>query len=102
MKWIIAALVLGIFLNLSTASGTSWPIGSVVAVVIMGIYIKISQDRHFEELKGILEKETAVSGREFWTADIGCSWMSKNIFVGRKIPKWDYTHLIHCFICILM
>ncbi|MCI6568259.1 hypothetical protein [Dysosmobacter sp. HCP28S3_G4] len=59
MKWIIAALVLGIFLNLSTASGTSWPIGSVVAVVIMGIYIKISQDRHFEELKGILEKETA-------------------------------------------
>ena len=43
MKWIIAALVLGIFLNLSTASGTSWPIGSVVAVVIMGIYIKISQ-----------------------------------------------------------
>ena len=59
MMWIIAALVVGIFLNLSTASGTSWPIGSVVAVVIMGIYIKIGQDRHFEELKGILEKETA-------------------------------------------
>nr|WP_325195876.1 hypothetical protein [uncultured Oscillibacter sp.] len=58
MKWIIAALVLGIFLNMSTAGGTSWPIGSVVAVVIMGIYIKTSQDRHFEELKNILKKTT--------------------------------------------
>ena len=44
MKWIIAALVLGIFLNMSTSGGTSWPIGSVVSVVIMGIYIKTNQD----------------------------------------------------------
>lgn len=56
MKWIIAALGLGIFLNMSTIGGTSWPIGSVVAVVIIGIYIKTSQDRHFEELKSMLEK----------------------------------------------
>lgn len=58
MIWIIAALVLGIFLNMSTAGGASWPIGSVVAVVIMGIYIKNNQDKKFEELKNILLKET--------------------------------------------
>lgn len=58
MKWIIAALVLGIFLNMSTSGGTSWPIGSVVSVVIMGIYIKTNQDKHFEELKNLLKKGT--------------------------------------------
>lgn len=57
MKWILAALILGIFLNASTIGGISWSIGSVVAVVIMGIYIKTSQDRHFEELKSLLKKE---------------------------------------------
>lgn len=57
MKWIIAALVLGIFLNMSTSGGTSWPIGSVVSVVIMGIYIKTNQDKHFEELKNLLKRE---------------------------------------------
>jgi hypothetical protein len=57
MKWIVASLVLGIFLNMSSAGGTSWPIGSVVAVVIMGIYIKTSQDKHFEELKRMLQNE---------------------------------------------
>lgn len=57
MKWILAALVLGIFLNASTIGGISWSIGSVVAVVIMGIYIKTSQDMHFEELKSLLKKE---------------------------------------------
>lgn len=56
MKWILAALVLGIFLNMSSAGGASWPIGSVVATVIMGIYIKSSQDKQFEELKSKLEK----------------------------------------------
>lgn len=57
MIWILAALLLGIVLNQSTTGGTSWPIGSVVAVVIMGIYIKTSQDKHFEELKDLLEKK---------------------------------------------
>lgn len=61
MKWIIAVLGLGIFLNMSTVGGTSWPIGSVVAVVIMGIYIKTSQDRHFEELKNILKENCAMN-----------------------------------------
>lgn len=55
MKWVLTALVLGIFLNMSSAGGNAWPIGSVVAVVIMGIYIKSSQDRHFEEIKRILK-----------------------------------------------
>jgi len=54
MKWIIASLVLGILLNMSSAGGVSWPIGSVVAIVIMGIYIKTNQDKHFEELKTML------------------------------------------------
>lgn len=60
MGWIIAALGLGIFLNMSTAGGNSWSIGSVVAVVIMGVFIKTNQDKHFEELKDILKgKENA-------------------------------------------
>ena len=53
MIWIVAALILGIFLNKSTVAGTSWPIGSIIAVVIMGIYIKINQDKRFDELKSI-------------------------------------------------
>ena len=57
MGWIIAALVLGIFLNMSTAGGESWAIGSVVAVVIMGIYIKLNQDKHFDEIKNMLNKD---------------------------------------------
>jgi hypothetical protein len=57
MKWVLAALVLGIFLNGSSIGGEPWPIGSVVAVVIMGIYIKTSLDRHFEELKNLLKED---------------------------------------------
>lgn len=57
MKWILAALVLGIFLNMSTAGGASWPIGSVVATVLMGVYIKTNQDQHFEEIKKKLDRE---------------------------------------------
>lgn len=57
MKWIVASLVLGIFLNMSSVGGTSWPIGSVVAVVIMGTYIKTNQDKHFEELKKMLQNK---------------------------------------------
>lgn len=56
MKFIILTLVLGIFLNMSTSWGHAWPIGSVVATVLMGIYVKSNQDRHFQELKELLEK----------------------------------------------
>lgn len=59
MKWMIAALILGIFLNMSSANGVSWPIGSVVAIVLMGIYIKKSQDQHFEELKNMLQEQNS-------------------------------------------
>jgi len=59
MKWILASLVLGIFLNMSSSGGHSWPIGSVVATVLMGVYIKLNQDKHFEEIKNILEKKNA-------------------------------------------
>ena len=55
MKWIVTALVLGVWLNLSSAGGVSWPIGSVVAVVIVGAWLKNNQDRHFEEIKTKLE-----------------------------------------------
>lgn len=51
MKVVILALVLGGFLNLSTFGGQVWPVGSVAAVVIMGVWIKFSMDRRFEELE---------------------------------------------------
>lgn len=51
MKAVISALVLGGFLNLSTFGGQMWPIGSVVAIVIMGVWIKLSMDKCFEELE---------------------------------------------------
>lgn len=50
MKAVVLALVLGIFLNVSTFGGQVWPVGSVVAIVIMGVWIKLSMDRQFEEL----------------------------------------------------
>ena len=37
MKAALFALVLGAFLNLSTFGGQVWPIGSVAAIVIMGV-----------------------------------------------------------------
>lgn len=51
MKAVILALVLGGFLNMSTFGGQAWPIGSVAAIVIMGVWIKTSMDRRFEELE---------------------------------------------------
>lgn len=57
MAWIIAALILGIFLNMSTVGGHTYPIGSVVAIVIIGIYIKVNQDKHFAEIKHMLEQQ---------------------------------------------
>ncbi len=48
---VILALALGIFLNMSTYGGRVWPIGSVAAIVIMGVWIKFSMDRRFEELE---------------------------------------------------
>lgn len=51
MKVAILALAVGVFLNLSTFGGQVWPVGSVAAVVIMGVWIKFSMDRRFEELE---------------------------------------------------
>lgn len=51
MKAVILALALGAFLNLSTFGGQVWPIGSVAAIVIMGVWIKSAMDRRFEELE---------------------------------------------------
>ena len=48
---VILALALGIFLNMSTDGGQVWPVGSVAAIVIMGVWIKFSMDRRFEELE---------------------------------------------------
>ena len=48
---VILALSLGIFLNMSTYGGQVWPVGSVVATVIMGVWLKFSMDRHFEVLE---------------------------------------------------
>lgn len=51
MKEVVLALVLGCFLNLSTFGGQAYPIGSVFAIVIIGIWLKSAMDKHFEELK---------------------------------------------------
>ena len=48
---VILALALGIFLNMSTYGGQVWPVGPVAAIVIMGVWIKFSMDRRFEELE---------------------------------------------------
>ena len=49
-----------IFLNMSVYDGQVWPIGSVAAIVIMGVWIKFSMDRRFEELeKQIKDRSTA-------------------------------------------
>ncbi len=56
MKVIISALALGIFLNMSSAGGQVWPIGSVVAIVIMGAWIKSHIDRRFDTLEAELKK----------------------------------------------
>ena len=50
MKAVLLALVLGGFLNMTSVGGQVYPLGSVVAIVIMGVWIKGSVDRHFEEL----------------------------------------------------
>lgn len=57
MLAVILALALGIFLNMSTYGGQVWPIGSVVAIVIMGVWIKFSMDRRFEELENRIKNQ---------------------------------------------
>ena len=60
MKAALFALALGVFLNMSTFGGQVWPIGSVAAIVMMGVWIKVSMDRRFEELeKQIKDRSTA-------------------------------------------
>ena len=55
MKAAILALIVGAFLNTSTVNGQAWSLGSVAAIVIMGLYLKISMDKRFEELKACLK-----------------------------------------------
>ena len=58
MKAALFALVLGALLNLSTFGGQVWPIGSVAAIVIMGVWIKFSMDRRFERLEEQLKDQS--------------------------------------------
>ena len=58
MKAALFALVLGAFLNLSTFGGQVWPIGSVAAIVIMGVWIKFSMDRRIERLEEQLKDQS--------------------------------------------
>lgn len=57
MLAVILALALGIFLNMSTCGGQVWPIGSVAAIEIMGVWIKFSMDRRFEELENRIKNQ---------------------------------------------
>ena len=58
VKIAILALAVGIFLNMSVYDGQVWPIGSVAAVVIMGVWIKFSMDRRFERLEEQLKDQS--------------------------------------------
>ena len=58
MKIAILALAVGIFLNMSVYDGQVWPIGSVAAIVIMGVWIKFSMDRRFERLEEQLKDQS--------------------------------------------
>ncbi len=52
----ILALIVGVLLNMSTSGGQVWPIGSVIAVVIMGVWLKGHIDRRFDALEAKLKK----------------------------------------------
>ena len=58
MKIAILALAVGIFLNMSVYDGQVWPIGSVAAIVIMGVWIKFSMDRRVERLEEQLKDQS--------------------------------------------
>jgi len=55
MKYILAALLLGGFFNMTSINGISYPIGSVIAIVIMGVWIKRTIDDHFARLNNQTE-----------------------------------------------
>ena len=57
MLAVILALALGIFLNMSTYGGQVWPIWSVAAIVVMCVWIKLSMDKHLEELERRLRNQ---------------------------------------------
>ena len=57
MLAVILAMALGIFLNMSTYGGQVWPIGSVAAIVVMCVWIKLSMDRHLEVLERRLRNQ---------------------------------------------
>ncbi len=52
----ILALIAGSLLNMSAAGGQVWPIGSVVAIVMMGVWLKGHIDRRFDALEAELKK----------------------------------------------
>jgi len=52
----ILALIVGVLLNMSTAGGQVFPIGSVIAVVMMGVWLKSHIDRRFDALEAELKK----------------------------------------------
>lgn len=56
MKAVILALVLGMLLNTSSVNGQPWSLGSVAAVIVMGVWIKTSMDRRFDALEVRLER----------------------------------------------
>ena len=55
MKAAILALIVGAFLNTGTVNGRAWSLGSVAAIVIMGLYLKLCMDKHFEELRACMK-----------------------------------------------
>jgi len=56
MIMVILALVLGVLLNMSTVGGQVLPIGSVVAIVLVGVWLKSHIDYRFDMLEAELKK----------------------------------------------
>lgn len=50
MKYVLAAIFAGAFFNASSINGQPWNLGTIAAVVIMGIWLKKTIDEHFARL----------------------------------------------------
>lgn len=61
---IILALILGLIGNTLSVGGMIWPFGSVIAVVIMGIYVKVNMDKHFKKLEEQAQQTSANETKE--------------------------------------
>lgn len=64
MKMIVLSLVLGAIGNTAELFGKPWPIGSVIAIVIMGVYIKKCIDKHFHDINARFDKFFSPSNTE--------------------------------------